>query len=551
MCASKNGSYSNVYDFWIGCFFVNVGFGNYQAYWITDEYSFPVNWTRWALFEPDFMGSQTCTRINSDFNFRTQDCSDSFGILCEKHDTCEGLANGSSFTVTFSNGQKLGSIAYYTCRPGYHSTGEYTRTCTMIGEVAEWSGMELNCTLESCPILQNGSTFSISLSNDHAIGSVATYICLPGYSSSTESLTRTCLHNGMNVIWSGNEPSCMPSTVPSSATTTESLSPTTTLTEVLSTTPDTETITPTIASTHDSSATTSDVNDPIITSSVPGASGARPIFLMPCYCYPDKAFAGMTEQTIIALLVRDTAIRTNETTVAIFRRKCREDKRFSSKVIAWCGELLHIPSSFDSTSAINQCLNAGFHHLAVIDSQSEYDRMIAYFVEIQHCPNLTNGSLFTVSLSNGQELGSMRVHLSTGITILMANCRGVDEPISTAAVPGASRARPLFLMPCLCYPNKTFAGMTEEAIIALLIMPSYDIQDADLRVVSEGFQVSFSRITLNARVVIRHFSSCLVPPMLDENSSFFSAAVFRNYRSTKQEASKKLRFGRLNSGVRF
>ncbi|KAH3837377.1 hypothetical protein DPMN_110764 [Dreissena polymorpha] len=125
----------------------------------------------------------------------------------------------------------------------------------------------------------------------------------------------------------------MPSTVPSSATTTESLSPTTTLTEVLSTTPDTETITPTIASTHDSSATTSDVNDPIITSSVPGASGARPIFLMPCYCYPDKAFAGMTEQTIIALLVRDTAIRTNETTVAIFRRKCREDKRFSSKVI--------------------------------------------------------------------------------------------------------------------------------------------------------------------------------------------------------------------------
>ncbi|XP_052281025.1 uncharacterized protein LOC127878533 [Dreissena polymorpha] len=216
-----SGPSPNIPEFWIGCFWFDFGNG-YQAYWTTDTQKYPLTWANWDSNEPSSIGKETCTCVNQ-FKFRTSTCSKSYGILCEKHDTCPNLTNGSLFTVSLSNGQELGSIAEYTCLPGYHTNGELTRSCQMNGSVLSWSGMEVECALG--------------------------------------------------------------------------------------------------------------VDEPISTAAVPGASRARPLFLMPCLCYPNKTFAGMTEEAIIALLVRDTAIRTNETIAAIFKKKCREDARFSSKVI--------------------------------------------------------------------------------------------------------------------------------------------------------------------------------------------------------------------------
>ncbi|KAH3785589.1 hypothetical protein DPMN_163682 [Dreissena polymorpha] len=47
---------------------------------------------------------------------------------------------------------------------------------------------------------------------------------------------------------------------------------------------------------------------------------------MPCICY-NKTFTGLTEEQIIAQLIRNTSIDTRNTTMALSKLGCRRDDR--------------------------------------------------------------------------------------------------------------------------------------------------------------------------------------------------------------------------------
>lgn len=58
---------------------------------------------------------------------------------------------------------------------------------------------------------------------------------------------------------------------------------------------------------------------------------------MPCICYQNKTFTNLTQEEIIAQLVKDTKIDTTKTTLAQSRLISRKDSRTSSAVIGTAG----------------------------------------------------------------------------------------------------------------------------------------------------------------------------------------------------------------------
>ncbi|KAH3785587.1 hypothetical protein DPMN_163680 [Dreissena polymorpha] len=50
------------------------------------------------------------------------------------------------------------------------------------------------------------------------------------------------------------------------------------------------------------------------------------LYIMPCICY-NKTFIGLTEEQIIAQLIRNTSIDTRFTTMALSKQGCRRDDR--------------------------------------------------------------------------------------------------------------------------------------------------------------------------------------------------------------------------------
>lgn len=78
------------------------------------------------------------------------------------------------------------------------------------------------------------------------------------------------------------------------------------------------------------------------------------------------------------------------------------------------------------------------------------------------CVSLQNPENGHVDLSAGTSVGAIATYsCNAGYTLFGA-------PSSTCGGPVVKK-KPLYIMPCLCNTQKTFAGMTNDEIIALLV----------------------------------------------------------------------------------
>ncbi|KAH3877353.1 hypothetical protein DPMN_001216 [Dreissena polymorpha] len=64
------------------------------------------------------------------------------------------------------------------------------------------------------------------------------------------------------------------------------------------------------------------------------------LYIMPCICYPNKTFAGMTQEQIIQHLIAQTKINLKETHAAKNRLISRSDTRASSRMIGIVGTIV-------------------------------------------------------------------------------------------------------------------------------------------------------------------------------------------------------------------
>ncbi|CAI8000476.1 Sushi, von Willebrand factor type A, EGF and pentraxin domain-containing protein 1, partial [Geodia barretti] len=101
--------------------------------------------------------------------------------------------------------QTVDSIAIYSCNEGFSLEGEATRTCIDIGEgLVIWTGQEPTCVPIRCPRLPAPANGRV-VAPVRTVGSQASYSCSDGYRLSGAS-TRVCQSNSE---WSGQEPRCV------------------------------------------------------------------------------------------------------------------------------------------------------------------------------------------------------------------------------------------------------------------------------------------------------------------------------------------------------
>lgn len=94
----------------------------------------------------------------------------------------------------------VGSVASYTCLPGYGTANPATRTCQADGT---WSGTEPKCLAVNCGALPKPDNGSVDVPST-TFESQATYACDPNFGMVGDA-TRTCQANG---TWSGSAPTC-------------------------------------------------------------------------------------------------------------------------------------------------------------------------------------------------------------------------------------------------------------------------------------------------------------------------------------------------------
>ncbi|XP_052785537.1 CUB and sushi domain-containing protein 3-like isoform X2 [Mya arenaria] len=212
--------------------------------------------------------------------------------ICSPAD-CLPLYDPLNGYVSHTSGTTYIHVANYTCEIGYYIDGDSLRICQAN---ASWSGSEPSCIIVDCnqpPILLNG-IYQL-LNNGTKYSDHATYSCNLGYTISGALLV-TCLANGN---WNLPPPAC-------------------TILDCGS-----------IAHPVNGLALTPDGG--VITTPKP----IKPLYIMPCICYPNKTFVGMTQEEIIQQLIKDTRIERNSTTASINKLKCREDNRPFSRMTGY------------------------------------------------------------------------------------------------------------------------------------------------------------------------------------------------------------------------
>jgi CUB/sushi domain-containing protein len=129
---------------------------------------------------------------------------------CQPDGTWDGSAPTCSLTdcgplVAPMNGSVLaptstfGSVATYSCGPGFGPSGSSTRTCQADG----WDGMQPTCVVADCPALAGPAGGSV-VASTLTFGATATYACSSGYTIAGVA-TRTCQPDG---TWSNAAPTC-------------------------------------------------------------------------------------------------------------------------------------------------------------------------------------------------------------------------------------------------------------------------------------------------------------------------------------------------------
>ncbi|KJE92844.1 SCR repeat-containing protein/PTK2 protein tyrosine kinase [Capsaspora owczarzaki ATCC 30864] len=107
--------------------------------------------------------------------------------------------------ASYSNGRQLGSVASFSCNPGYSSpTVSVTATCQASGT---WSNSGPTCEAipNYCSTLRlNQGTVTFSVGQQ--VSSLATFACKPGFQNTNPSLNLTCQ---TDATWSGTMPLCL------------------------------------------------------------------------------------------------------------------------------------------------------------------------------------------------------------------------------------------------------------------------------------------------------------------------------------------------------
>ncbi|XP_060603499.1 CUB and sushi domain-containing protein 3-like [Ruditapes philippinarum] len=112
---------------------------------------------------------------------------------------CSDLVSPANGSVTLS-GLTYMNTARYNCSIGFVLTGSSTRTCMSDGN---WDNSPPSCIIVDCGPISNPENGSVLVPSS-TFASVATYTCLNGYFL-TGSATRLCTSDG---YWNGSAPSC-------------------------------------------------------------------------------------------------------------------------------------------------------------------------------------------------------------------------------------------------------------------------------------------------------------------------------------------------------
>ncbi|WAR01745.1 SVEP1-like protein [Mya arenaria] len=194
--------------------------------------------------------------------------------ICEPVN-CGSLSPPSNGNVSFPNGSTYKQSAAFVCDQGFALSSYDVVSCNAS---RKWFPQTPTCDIIDCgpvPDQVNGYVnLSGGISGNTTYGAVATYTCNAGFTKS-HFLTRTCSDGS---VWSNTAPIC-----------------------------------------HTSISTT------------PGAPGK--LYIMPCICYENKTFTGLTQEEIINLLVKETSIQANSTAKSLNRLRSRTDPRASSTVV--------------------------------------------------------------------------------------------------------------------------------------------------------------------------------------------------------------------------
>ncbi|XP_060580368.1 sushi, von Willebrand factor type A, EGF and pentraxin domain-containing protein 1-like [Ruditapes philippinarum] len=128
---------------------------------------------------------------------------DNLEPICTVRD-CGPLATPTNGVVNIPSGTTFGQTATYICRPGYILSGAASRQCTVDGT---WTDSPPICTAIKCVMPGNPGNGLVSVPSGVGVGSVATYSCNPGYVISPASnVERTCMMNGN---WTASQPACI------------------------------------------------------------------------------------------------------------------------------------------------------------------------------------------------------------------------------------------------------------------------------------------------------------------------------------------------------
>ncbi|KAL4232577.1 hypothetical protein ACF0H5_007267 [Mactra antiquata] len=255
--------------------------------------------------------------------------------------TCSTLNAPTNGTVTLSDSYNVGSVAYYGCDTGYSLSSTLNKTCLASGQ---WSAPnDPTCDLDvptTCSTLNAPTNGTVTLSDSYNVGSVAYYGCDTGYVLSNSN-NKTCSASGQ---WSpANNPSCdlivscSPLTAPGNGSVSYSDDYNQGSRAIYSCNSG-FILTNFTSKECTSTGMWSTLLDPVC---VPEDSIPKPsypmLYIMPCICYVNSSFTGLTEEEIIEQLIKDTKI--DETKTALSQQKLisAEDPRASSKIIGSVG----------------------------------------------------------------------------------------------------------------------------------------------------------------------------------------------------------------------
>ncbi|XP_052261322.1 sushi, von Willebrand factor type A, EGF and pentraxin domain-containing protein 1-like [Dreissena polymorpha] len=261
---------------------------------------------------------------------------------CQSNSTWSGIApncvadcglptpilNGS---YTLSQGTTLGSTATLQCQAGFQlANGDSTLICDAS---SQWIGTQPVCEIIDCGQLGDLQNGLYNLSSGTQYGSIATASCLAGYTNQNTA-NIVCSDNGK---WNGSLTDCTPVDCGPVQNIENGIVVATGSTFGQTANfyciPGFKLIGPTLLKCNESSKWEPNLPSCRV-KDTSSESLPKNLYIMPCICY-NKTWTGLTQEQIIAHLIRNTSIDARNTTMALSKLSCRRDERPVSVIFGY------------------------------------------------------------------------------------------------------------------------------------------------------------------------------------------------------------------------